>query len=362
MQEILGQPRAIGTLRAALDSGRLHHAWIFAGPRGVGKFTTAIAFARILLEPGGETGGNGPPSRTARLIEAGTHPDLHVIQKELALYSDNPMLRQRKLLSIPLDLIRERMIGGTTGDGKHHEPVVFRTPFFSQSKVFIIDEAELLADITQNALLKTLEEPPERTYLILITTRPQRLLATIHSRSHHVRFVPLDAEAMAEWFRRCALGLDPAQRAWIQRFCCGSPGIAQLAADYGFYRWNNTLEPMIGTLNDGEFPVEMGMALADLVEEFATAWVKRHENASKDAANKQGAGYLLAILAAHARGRLVDHLDASQDADQWLAVIDLIRAAERQLDANVNLKLVLENLVVQWAATPQAALRHGEQR
>ena len=121
MNRILGQPRAIDVLQASLRSGRIHHAWIFSGPPGVGKFTTAVEFARILLDPdaGPNLGGMieaDPEGRTSRLIDAGTHPDLHVIRKELALYSENAELRRKKLTNIPIDLLRETMLGGKSGE------------------------------------------------------------------------------------------------------------------------------------------------------------------------------------------------------------------------------------------------------
>ena len=190
MHRILGQERAIDTLLTALGSGRVHHGWIFSGPLGVGKFTTAVEFARLLLDPhaapnlAGEIEAD-PEGETSRLIDAGTHPDLHVIRKELALFSDNPQLRARKLSNIPIDVLRERMIGGKTSDDRPHVAVAYRKPAQGHGKVFIIDEAELIDVYGQNALLKTLEEPPPATYIFLITSRPERLLPTIRSRCGH---------------------------------------------------------------------------------------------------------------------------------------------------------------------------------
>ncbi|MEE8460420.1 MAG: hypothetical protein V3S08_11120, partial [Phycisphaerales bacterium] len=90
MKKILGQGKAVETLLGSLRSGRFAHAWIFAGPRGVGKFMTAIELARILLDP--DAAGDGavdPASETSRMIDAGVHPDLHVVRKELARFSDD---------------------------------------------------------------------------------------------------------------------------------------------------------------------------------------------------------------------------------------------------------------------------------
>ncbi|MCH6551938.1 MAG: hypothetical protein IH804_07995, partial [Planctomycetes bacterium] len=102
----------------------------------------------------------------------------------------------------------------------------------------------------------------------------------------------------------------------------------------------------------GAVPARRGSALAGLIEGYAGAWVKAHHNASKDAANKQGARHLLSIVADHARGKLAARIDRDEDPARWLGVIDLVRQAEVQLDTNVNLKLLLENLVVQWAQIP----------
>ena len=366
MQRILGQPNAVEALTGALRSGRVHHAWIFAGPKGVGKRTTAVVFAKQLLDPQFDaqvdpsTGGGlevDAQTETSRLIDAGTHPDLHIIHKELALFSDNPDLRTKKLMNIPLDLLRERVIGGQTSDGRTHEAPAYRTPTLGHGKVFIIDEAELLGPEAQNALLKTLEEPPANTYIILISSQPQRLFATIRSRCQHVPFSPLDGEAMNEWLNSASLDVDDQQRTWIEQYSQGSPGTAQLAAEYGFHQWQVTLAPMLADLTEGHYPTQMGQTLAELVESFASAWVDQHENASKDAANKDGAKHLLTMLAAYARRRLTQDAENGNDPEYWLHIIDLLREAEWQLESHVNTKVLLENLVVQWADLTAAPAR-----
>jgi DNA polymerase III subunit delta' len=361
MHAILGQQRAIDLLQAALRAQRVHHAWIFAGPPGVGKFTAAVEFARVLLDPSAGPNLAGvieadPASMASQLIDAGTHPDLHIIRKELALFSDNRELRAKKLLNIPIDLLRERMLGGTSG-GQVHEAAAYRTAAHGHGKVFIIDEAELLDDTSQNALLKTLEEPPRETYIILITSRPDRLLPTIRSRCQIVQFHRLDAQAMAAWLQRAKLDAAPAEREWIERFADGSPGAATLAAEHGFFAWRETLSPMIKLLERGSYPDAMGETLAEIVEQFAVNWVKTHENASKDAANKDGARHLLSILAGYARARLAQSAARGLDTRAWTDLIELLRETERRMYANVNMKLLLENLVVQWASRFAVALK-----
>jgi DNA polymerase-3 subunit delta' len=361
MQRILGQESAIDLLQRALRGGRMHHGWIFSGPKGVGKFTTAIDLARILLDPLAAPDDRGmigidPAGETTRAIDAGTHPDLHVIRKEDALYSDNPDLRGRKLLNIPLDVLRERMLGGRTGDGRRHEAAAYRTAVRGAGKVFVIDEAELLEPIAQNAMLKTLEEPPPRTFIVLVTSRPERLLPTIRSRCHQARFDRLPPEAMRRWLESADLpDVDEAALRWIDRFCDGSPGMATLAAAYGFHRWQQQLEPLLADLERGRFPAAMAETLAALVEEFAAAWVRDHRNASKDSANKDGVRYVLGILAAHARSRLRTACGSGDDAATWARAIDLIRETEGLIERNVNVKLALADLVAQWSRTPAHA-------
>ncbi|MHC5113112.1 MAG: DNA polymerase III subunit [Planctomycetota bacterium] len=364
LHDILGQDHALEVIGRAIGSGRVHHAWIFYGPRGVGKYTTAMALAKILLDPEARVGADpdhpgvlaAPPgSHSATLVDAGTHPDLHVIRKELALFSDNAQLRTRKLSNIPLDVLREHMIGGKTGDDKQHEAPAYRTAALGHGKVFIVDEAELIDQYGQNALLKTLEEPPPQTFVFLITDRAERLLPTIRSRCQLVRFAPLDHGAMSMWFDRARLEVSPEQRAWLEWFADGAPGVATLGASYGFHQWQERLDPMLRELARGEFPVAMGATLAEIVEEFAAAWVKKNANASKDAANKDGARHVLSLLASVARRHLAERCDDEDAAAPWMAVIDLLREAEGELRSNVNMKQVLENLVVQWAVVGSPA-------
>ena len=154
MEHILGQTRALQVLDALLQSGRLHHAYIFHGPAGVGKFTTAMAFARILLCHDSQTDSQGrsracdacascqrtltEPGENPEAednLAAGAHPDLHVVTKELALFSDERSVRERKLMSIPVQVLRSALLGP-----------VYLASHMGHRKVFILDEAELLND------------------------------------------------------------------------------------------------------------------------------------------------------------------------------------------------------------------------
>jgi DNA polymerase-3 subunit delta' len=353
MDRILGQDAAIEPLLLALASGRVHHAWVFAGPRGTGKFTVALEFAKLLLDPGAGPDLTGrwsvdPTGPIAHRVDERTHPDLHVIRKELALTSDNPTLRTRKLSNIPVDLLREHMIGGSGPGDRHYEPVVFHSAKMGHGKVFIIDEAELLDVTGQNALLKTLEEPPAGTYLILVTSRPERLLPTIRSRAQMARFRLLDPAAMATWLDRAQLTEDPAERAWLETYAEGSPGVAELAATYGFHAWETRLRPLLATVERGGWAVELGDVMAGLVDGFAEQWVKNHKNASKDAANKDGARHLLSLLASMLRRALAEGAAAGTPV-MAMSRIEALRECEDELGSNVNLKQAFEGLAVAWA-------------
>ena len=246
MDRILGQPAALDALRNQLSTERVHHAQIFHGPAGVGKFTTAVAFARELLchNPVTDLHGNasacdqcgscklfrqikeaeqsGDP--TATLSSA--HPDLHIITKELALFSDDAQERSRKLTTIPVGVIREHLLGPAS-----------HSPQLNHGKVFIVDEAELLNPTGQNALLKTLEEPTPGTYLILVTSSEHRLLPTIRSRCQRVAFGPLDDSAVSRWLAEHHADLDEPTAKWIVGFAQGSLGRASLAVRFELVQW-----------------------------------------------------------------------------------------------------------------------------
>lgn len=348
MDHILGQQRALDTLQSALRSGRLHHAWIFHGPPGVGKFTTALAFARLLLCPSAQTDLSGHITacgqcESCRLADAGTHPDLHVVVKELARFSDDRSTRERKLTQIPVDVLRTALL----------EPVA-RTAALRHGKVFIVDEAELINEHGQNLLLKTLEEPPADTYLILVTAREPLLLATIRSRCQRVAFGPLSGEMVEQWLADRTQDLSASHRRAVAQFAAGSLGAAELAVAYSLHQWADDLNAALDGMIAGRFPTEMGADMAAKIDAFAAAWVDRHENASKDAANRQGAGMLLALLASLLRQRLAqtavgcaadaDPIDVESALEPYAAAIEALPLAEAELGTNVNLALVCDHL------------------
>jgi len=157
LERILDQPRAADLLRRALASDRVAHAYAFVGPSGAGRMTTALAFAEELL---------GSASRQ--------HPDLHVI------VPTPPETNARGARAIRIGAIREL------------ERQASLRPAMARRKVFVLDEAERMTGEAPQAFLKTLEEPPAATVIILILPRARAVPATVLSRCQVVRFAPRD--------------------------------------------------------------------------------------------------------------------------------------------------------------------------
>lgn len=211
---LYGQDAAIAAFLDAKRSGRLHHAWLLAGPRGVGKGSFARAAALRLLAEGadpllGAPGLSVPADhRTARLVAAGSHPDIMTLSR---LYRDKTKDVAR---SISVDQVR--------GLSR-----LFATaPTFSARRVVIVDAVDDLERPGANALLKLLEEPPADAVFLLVSHAPGRLLPTIRSRCRMLRFGALDDDAM-----RAALGAalpdaEPAELAGLIEAGAGSPGRA----------------------------------------------------------------------------------------------------------------------------------------
>ncbi len=179
---LVGQEAAEAELLGAMASGRLHHAWLIAGPRGVGKATLAYRAARALLASDGvpRTLDLAPDHPVARRVRAGSEPRLTVLRREW------DRARDRLPDVIGVDAVRRLIarLSLSAADGGR--------------RVVIVDAADEMNPQAANALLKLLEEPPERATMLLVAHRPSALLPTIRSRCRVLRLRPLGARAMAE--------------------------------------------------------------------------------------------------------------------------------------------------------------------
>jgi DNA polymerase-3 subunit delta' len=161
---IVGQAEAVDLLRRAVESGRVAHAWAFIGPLGAGRRTTALAFAKALVAPRG--------GAAASRVDRGLHPDVHL------LGPTPPASNPRGAPAIRVENVRE--LGRLAA----------LKPAEAAWKVFIVDEAETMTGAAPQAFLKTLEEPPARTVIVLILSQVRALPATVLSRCQIVRFRP----------------------------------------------------------------------------------------------------------------------------------------------------------------------------
>ena len=161
----------------------------------------------------------------------------------------------------------------------------------------MLDEAELLNPAGQNVLLKTLEEPPPGTFLILVTSSGERLLPTVRSRCQRVGFQPLPDATVGDWITRHHGDLDAPTRGWVTRFADGSLGRAGLALDRGLVSWSDRLGPLLDAAAAGRAVPELTDAGNEAIKGFAEGWVKEFPQASKEAANRQAAGLLAHLFA-----------------------------------------------------------------
>jgi DNA polymerase-3 subunit delta' len=218
-EKILGQESAITEIEKVVASNRLAHAYLFEGPPGVGKFTTAMELAHRLLC---HEKSPHESCRVRRTIENGTNLCVAVIRLE----------PERRTISI--DEIRDSVI-----------PALWRKSNNGEFKVVVIDQAEYLGVEAQNALLKTLEEPPPDSVIVLVCASKDALLPTVISRCQIVRFKPLSPEIIARI----------------------SPGSA---ADAGFEKARKLLFDSVVSVLRGEIdPLECAEGLVSAVRAYA---------------------------------------------------------------------------------------------
>jgi DNA polymerase-3 subunit delta' len=244
---------------------------------------------------------------------------------------------------------------------------VFRTASLGHGKVFIIDEAELLDADGQNAILKTLEEPPAGTTIVLVTQQEDRLLPTIRSRCQRVAFGPLGAHEMAQWWQTDGPALPDDDKSFIDSFAEGSPGMATRAVQHGIAAWNAELSPLFDALESGRYPPGLSDRMAEIADEFAKAIVDADDSASKEAANRLGVRLLAQLLGLRVRGALAAAAASNDTAalERWVGASEILAEFEQHVRSAVNLKHAFANLVAQWVsqlAPKQSATGAGRGR
>ncbi len=235
LSDVAGHERVRGILVQALERDRVPPALLLAGPDGVGKKTLALAFAQAVLcerapvpEPCGEcrtclkVGAALAPARLDELRErADRNPDEDVwrnfrVHPDLVLAEGWRLTktgRPRAEPEIRVDQVRDLIVE------------VAGTPYEARRRVFVIDDAHTMNDSAQNALLKSLEEPPPRSHLVLVTSSPLALRQTIRSRCQLLRFGPLPRATVADLLERRE-GLEPGEARLRAALASGSLGAA----------------------------------------------------------------------------------------------------------------------------------------
>ena len=224
---LIGHAAAEGVLLRAWQSGRMPHAWLITGPRGIGKATLAYRFARFALKEGGaaEQGGlfGGPAAPAApadtlaidpsdavfRQVASGGHPDLFTLERGL-MHPDTKKTTNEIVVPHVRRVNQQLRL----------------TPVEGGWRVAVVDEAEAMNPNAENAFLKLLEEPPAKALILLVSHAPGRLLPTIRSRCRLLAVPPLsdaDVEALLQRYRP---GLEAADRAILVRLAEGSIGRA----------------------------------------------------------------------------------------------------------------------------------------
>lgn len=346
MWGIIGQQRAVMALAAAVRLGQTSHAYLFVGPRGVGKHTLAKRLAQALNCLAPPEGRPCRECRQCRRIEEGIHADVQEVTVEAGR--------------------REVRIGQV----RELERALALKPYEGRVRVAIIDPADAMNQEAQNAFLKTLEEPPPDVVLALVTAREEALLPTIRSRCQRLALgrVPL-SDLVAALTER---GVPPETARYLARLAQGRPGVAiTLARDEALReRWERELE------RAARLPgLDLRERLA-LAEELAQSYPLRQGTAGEE--NGQGSspgadevslalemwqawwrdvllvqqGAPEAVLHSHRRQEL-ERLARSVPPEEVVRFLSSLGTTRRYLEENVNARLALEVLLLEAPGEPR---------
>lgn len=244
MAAMIGHEAAERAFRDAWSAGRLHHAWLLAGPQGMGKAAFAARVARFLVTHGRAGGGVTSPGdmgpddiglddrgdvAAARLVDAGNHPE--ILRLERQIKDKGKDLARNITIDQIRGMIRRLHLSLSLGDWR----------------VVIIDAVDDLETDGANALLKTLEEPPAQTLFLLVSHSPGRLLPTIRSRCRILRFQPVEPDVMTAWLHEMRAMLDMAELRAIVAASGGVPGKALALIDSDVAAMEKKLQAIAAT-------------------------------------------------------------------------------------------------------------------
>jgi DNA polymerase-3 subunit gamma/tau len=295
LDEVVGQRHVTQTLRNAFGSGRIAQAFVFAGPRGVGKTTTARILARMLNCEHGPTAEPCGTCDSCREIAEGR--DMDVLEIDAATHTQ-------------VDNIRDVIISGLS-----------MLPVRDRYKVFIIDEVHQLSNHSFNALLKSIEEPPPHVAFIMATTAPDKIPDTIVSRAQVFEFKTIASRAIGDQLRKIAdtdgLTVSNEAIALVARAAEGSLRDAETAFDQVLAFAGDTV-----TVDD--VATVLGLVGRDLLFDVLTAVADENAPAAFELAGRAvEAGYDLRLLCRElsrlVRDLLILNVDASRMTDPDIA-------------------------------------------
>lgn len=342
-QGILGHDELVEQFRRALKRQRLASSFLFVGPEGVGKRLFALKLAQTLLCPAVPESAMDPCGRCQACVQvrAGTHPDLHVVSKP----ADKS--------SVPLELLigdrEHRMRGGLCY-------WIAMKPFSGGRKVAILDDADYLEAEGANCLLKTLEEPPPQSVLILIGTSPARQLPTIRSRCQLVRFRPLPVQTIAELLAAQGVVTDSAEARRLAAHSGGSVRRAIQLADPELWDFRARLyEALAQPVLDR---VRLTGALLQFVEQSGQEVASRRLRASQviELAAEFYSGLLRTLVGLpqtddRALGEQIEQAAQNRpDPALTAACLDRCLEAAEQLERNAHLPTLVECWLDELAA------------
>lgn len=373
--DIVGQDAAVAMLQQRLSAERMGHALMFTGPHGVGRRTTALALAGALLCENPQTAPNGNRfgqldesfqltdacgvCNDCRTLAAGTHPDFEVVYKELAAFHPKPEVRKRKMQNLGIGVIKHFLV-----DKAH------LAPSRGGGKVFVVREAELMSAAAQNALLKTLEEPPPGVTIILLCRRSEQMLPTTISRCHAVQFGPLPLDFVAQ--RLADEDIDEDQAMFWASFTDGSVGRSLSLARSDIYPIKCEMLDALSSMGPGG-DATLGERLHKTTESQAAAAIKSARSTdgaelAKSLATRQATGTMLEMVASAFRDAIslatgsdrplvnadqrhaIAAIAQKHSPRQLAGVIEQLSNYEQLLWRNVSPRIIWDNIVLTAAS------------